>query len=210
MNRIQYYCWRLREIFCQHFHIIHLFETKVGIKGIYGMKALPLTPITSDLIACSSEELFLGIDFLKDDYTLLDCPLKKSPHFELMRTLLEKQGIEKTEYIRRYENGILDGRVASLKHSSYEYFENAFQKRLDEIKSDIIEPIYIYRIGGRSYVYDGKHRAALCALLGKTIKCYEVSNDRFGMSYRLISGKNAYSKHLELFKKYKEEKKQFI
>lgn len=206
MNKWKYFWFRLIEKICQRFRIIHIYESKVGIKGIYGLKSRPYTPISNAVFECTPERIFLGIDYLKDKYTLLNCPLLDSPHYALMKALQGKQDLSQTDYFRRYESGTLDGRVASLKHSSYEYFEKAFAKRVEEISHSNEEPVYVYRIGDKTYIYDGKHRAALCALLGKTIKCQEVCKDQFGYAYNLIKGKDSYSKHLTLFQQYIEGK----
>lgn len=199
MNHIEYFLWRLRLKFCRHFHISHIFETKVGVKSISGIKALPPIPLVNETFECDAKDLFLGIDYLKDDYTLLGQPLIKSPHYFFMKALMDKTDLSKSEYIQRLENGTLDARVASKKHTSFTYYEGMFDKRMSELKRDILQPVFVYRIEGNTYLYDGKHRAALCALMDKPIVCLEVSNERFGSTIGLVMNNPAYSKHIALY-----------
>lgn len=201
MNQIEYYWWRLRMKFCRHYHISYIFETSVGVKSISGIKALSPIPLVNETFESNAEDLFLGIDYLKDEYTLLDRPLINSPHYLFMKALMEKADLSKTEYIQRLEKGTLDARVASKKHTSFTYYEDMFDKRMSELKSDMLQPVYVYRIAGKTYLYDGKHRAALCAITGKPIVCLEVSNDKFGPTIGLVMDNPSYTKHLALYYK---------
>jgi|LSQX01.1.fsa_nt_gb hypothetical protein len=40
--------------------------------------------------------------------------------------------------------------------------------------SNAYEPIVVYELDGKTYIFDGKHRAALCALLGKPVRCLKI------------------------------------
>lgn len=210
MNKIEYYWWRLRQEFCRRYHLSYVYETRVGIKGIYGVKSLPAIPLNTESFECKPGELFLGIDYLKDQYTLLGCTLLESPHFAFMKALLKHEDLSKTDYIYRCENGIIDGRVASLNYSNFDYFKKTFKEKYDAINNNVVSPVYVYRINGKMYIYDGKHRAALCALLGKPIVCMEVSNERFGSTMSLILNNEYYSKHIDLYKKAIVSGKKFI
>lgn len=199
MNRIEFYWWRLREKFCQRYHICYYFETTVGVKGINGIYKPVAHPISSQSFVLKPSELFLGVDYLKDQYTLLGCNIVDSPHFAFVKAISGKEDLSKTDYIKRFENGTLDVRRGVPKQRDFIEFINKYNSRVNEINQHLIKPISVYKIGGRYFIYDGKHRAALCILMGIPISCQLVCVNLFEGKYELIKNNNEYKKHHDLY-----------
>ena len=119
-------------------------------------------------------DIYLGFDGLKDEYTHIEMSLKDSPHFELINNVFSGNDISKTQYVKEEINGRLDGR-----------FEMAYSKSLLKLHIKLAQtankqknlPI-VYNLGRRYYVIDGKHRLATSLICNKkTVKCIEVSSD---------------------------------
>lgn len=178
LKNIKYHILRFFEKVCKYFNILIVFSTRVGIK------TLNITSFRKDLEEESGEcyysngmDLFLGPDFLKDKYTLLDCPLTDSPHLGFVKYLSHGSNPDSTDYIKRYYTGTLDGRIGHCSISNFSFFVEKNKSRTEEILNDCIEPVKVYEWKGKKYIQDGKHRAALCLLLNKKVP------------YRLIDGK---------------------
>lgn len=203
MNRVNYYIWKIRLILCRKFHISHIYKTSKGVKGIYGFPSILKVPIGNNIITLSANDLYLGVDLLCDDYTLLDCPLMQSPHYFLMKAIKEGKAISETDYIKRMKSGTLDARVGAY-IKNYQKFYDKYALREGDAESDNYPPVLIYQIGGKNYIYDGKHRAALLAYKERPIRCQLVDNNFFGGGFELIATDINYSKHINLFTQYKE------
>ena len=120
-----------------------------------------------------------------------------------MEALENEKPLESTDYIIRYKNGTLDARYP---HSAndYAYFVDKYKKMRILVMNNNIEPVSVYKIGPQYYIKDGKHRAALCALLNKKIPCRLLDEKRMiggvgSAVKRLISTNTQYSKHILLF-----------
>jgi hypothetical protein len=209
LNDLKYNVWRFFEKTCKFFNILKIFTTRVGLKIMNASSFRASKYIEKDglVFMVNASKLFLGPDFLKDNYTLLDCPLKNSPHYGFVECLSQKGNPEHTDYIKRYYQGTLDGRFG---HSRIRYFSIFFKKndqRRENIISGNIEPVMVYEWKGRTYIQDGKHRAALCAYLGKEIPCKLIDeNTLFGgitACQLRIAKKSAdkYSKHIQFFER---------
>lgn len=197
--------YRLREKLAKKFCYTRLFETKTGIK-IVNAHMRNENFHHSDIFYLNGEEIYLGFDALKDEYTLCGKTIIESPHFELMRLLDNGEQIESSEYCVRYKNGALDGRYPVIVNAKeIERFHNYFCKRKDEVENDIYLPVQVYKVGKLYYLADGKHRAALSCLMGKKIKCIEISNDflkdstRMWIYERMKKNNSCYKKNIELF-----------
>lgn len=202
---ILYFWIRLREKLFEHFMIFRVVETNVGYKFVND--SLIRTESSNNVIEPSviidPNNLFLGIDFLKDRYTLLGCRINETPHFELMKVMLNDGDINRSDYIKRIKRGTLDARFL-YRRIEKSYYQNYFSNRKREIEADDVTPILVYRVNNRYFIKDGKHRAALCALLNKPIHATVIDNSSiFGnlgkqIIERMKSEKN-YSKHLSYY-----------
>ena len=186
-----------------------LCYTKVGVKSLNQlMKNQEYYIINQKNIEAG--ELFLGLDGLKDHYTLMDCCLLDSPHYKLMKAIRSENPIKETEYCKRTVQGTLDSRRAiELSDRYLKMMLDKYVARNQEIQLGTYKPVQVYQLENRYYIADGKHRAALCAVLNKEIKCDVISSDYLKDSFRLwmikkmlkMYKKNGeYSKHSLLFK----------
>lgn len=181
--------------------IIYIYQNKYGIKNFnLALVSLLDSPYVIKELEIDSKEIYLGPDFLKDDFTLLGTTIDKSPHLQYMKSLLEGESIDNTCYYVRKRKGILDWRRADHLLINEKYIRDKFNNRYTEIEDNNYNPVYVYTVADKFYIYDGKHRAALCSLLGKKVKCHLISNDCIfsfygGYLFKIISKDSQYSKH---------------
>ena len=180
------------------------YESATGIKEI-NPKMVALLSDQGKREIIPYDKLYLGVDFLKDDLTLLDVPITQSPHYDLMKVLVEGRDHKKTEYVQRMLRGCLDERYEIVAYYlDKDYFTNRFKQRKKEIDEEISKPVTVYYINEKYYIYDGKHRAALFAFCGKEIYCNVIDAkivfESFSknISKRLIKS-GQYTKHKNLF-----------
>lgn len=200
MIGFSYYFTRIQELFFRSFHIIKFIKTNRGIKNVNASLLVEQQVDPIKEVTLHSSSLFLGPDFLKDKYTLLDCCIEDSPHFGLVSALMNEMPIMETEYIHRLLNGTLDWRSPLILPKDKDYFRNKYNRALLDIYSGAYKPIVVYFQGGKYYIYDGKHRAALCALLGKDIRCKVVgsgiaNSNIWNYMFSIIKNDKAYSRH---------------
>lgn len=201
MNKLVYAFTRIREIFFEHCNCIRFYKTCYGLKNtgakfLLGGKRIVSEPIV-ELVA---DQLYLGPDFLKDKYTLLNCPISSSPHMELMTAINNNEELSKTDYIRRYIDGRLDWRRGNLEPKNYEKYYKKFSQSRTEIENGNYKPVVVYKLGGKHYIYDGKHRAALCSLLDVPVKCILVesdicNSDMWHYMFSIVQDNHLYSQH---------------
>ncbi len=189
---------------CRLLHKTMLYESKTGIKELNPVfKKRELPEVEQKHIPV--DELFLGVDFLNDKHTLMDTPITSSPHFELMKALSENGDIMQTDYVRRMVCGALDERFEIAAYClDRSYFPTCYQKCMTELQTEAGADILIYQKNGRYYLHDGKHRAALCALLQIEARCRVISVDCAFADFnpkkiRKLMTSDAYQKHHELF-----------
>ena len=185
-----------------------IYVSRKGIKSINQLMQSQLY-FVRDKKEINAEDLFLGFDGLKDKYTLVDMCILDSPHWELMHTILREFPIEETDYYKRALRGELDTRgPLNLNDKNLKSMKGKFDKRKNEIEADCYQPIQVYELDNRYYIADGKHRAALCAMLGKKVRCDVISTDYLKDSFRIwilkkmkiINDKNGeFSKHSRFF-----------
>jgi len=145
-------------------------------------------------------QLLLGPDFLKDKYTLLGTSLADSPHYSLVKTIAEGGRIEDTDYFLRFKSATLDWRLWQFSRCNSSRFIKSFEKSKSEILDDKYAPVIVYRVRDKKYVFDGKHRAAMCLLYGYQVKCIEVDNNVayrgvFHFLFEMTSKGDKYLKH---------------
>ena len=148
-----------------------LYESKVGIKYVLPI-CDPFFNSSSDPFFLKPEELFFDFDALKDEYTLCGVSVVDSPHLGLMKCIEENGDLYNTEYIKRFERGTIDIRIPHhVTSTQLLNFKNKFAVRKKEVESSSYPPVSVYKVGDRYYIADGKHRAAMCALLNLPVKC---------------------------------------
>ena len=207
MNNAIFYLHRVEEEIMKYFHCIRFYHTRYGLKNVGASFLLGGEKSTDSKEEVLLENLYLGPDYLKDEYTLLGCPISESPHYEFIKTIQEGSNINDTDYIRRYLKGCLDWRRGNIMPRNKDYFKNKFAHSLEQIKNNDYTPVVVYRQNGKYYVYDGKHRAAFCSLLGVPVRCVEVGNDFVNTGlwhymFSLIERDTNYKKHYRFHEEY--------
>lgn len=204
MNIIRFYFWRLLTIATKKLHIFVVVFKKVGLKNL-NFNLLTDSPTSSRIILVDFNDLFLGPDYLVDEFTLLDCPLLSSPHYELIKAISEDRDIRTTDYYDRFLNGKLDWRYLQNPKIN---LENRFLAKYKEtaalLREDAYEPVKVYQVDKKYYIYDGKHRAAMCALNKLPVKCEEIDvslaiGNIGGYMFSCIKSKPCFSKHNVFF-----------
>lgn len=206
IEKLRFYIWRIKEQYYRSHHILRVVETSTGIK-VYNPVPFrsPFKLEKSDSIfSVPPEELHLGPDFLQDKFTLLGVSIQDSPHSVFIKGLLEGKDMKYSDYMNRLVDGRLDGRSITMRPRSMTYYETKCKERLSEIKAGVYEPVQIYNLGGQYYIRDGKHRAAMCSILGIPVRCVLV-NATFtgGLTYHIINmikGKASYEKNMSFFR----------
>lgn len=191
---------------CRVMGLYGLIGSKVGVKRLNKLVTQNyLTALPGEEKTIDTRDLYLFVDGLKDKFTLLGKNISDSPHYYLMRLLDNKGDIKGSEYISRLNKGTLDERVA-INNKTIEKinFLQTFNEKLLKIKNDQYEPILVTNISNKLYIIDGKHRAALCSYLGKSIKVKEISSYQYNVTsfrmYMKMSNKpNCYREHIKLF-----------
>lgn len=193
--------YRSAEKICSLLHIIKVFETGKGLKNINMRSVSDIGKVNASVdLELDCDELLLGPDFLKDDYTLLGCPVSKSPHRFFMEALLKKADLYETEYVKRTINGTIDWRRPQ-RIKDLSYWKNRFERVCPTVKDDAYTPVVVYYRNGNYYIYDGKHRAALCAALGRKVKCALIPDNCVTGFYgryffEIMKCKKNYDKHM--------------
>lgn len=210
MSFLSYYYTRIKELFLGSCHIVKFSRTRLGVKNINASLLLNQYMRVNEEVTLIPSQLFLGPDFLKNKYTLLGRCITESPHIGFVSALMKNEPIEDTEYIRRFLNGTLDWRSPTIMPKDRMCFRKKFERSLSEIKSGEYPPAVVYLQGGRYYIYDGKHRAALCALLGRPVRCMVVENgivhtNVWNYMFQLIDGKEEYQLHNDFHKAFLKE-----
>ena len=208
-NLIGYAFWRVLETICSKRNVYVFIKTRTGLKNVnmdrlYGDNVMEINP--DDVISIDPGRLFLGMDYLRDDYTLLDRCILDSPHYAFIETVNSGGDIKKTEYYKRFVTGKLDGRhLQRERGASYFYSKN--EKARQSIERGDYKPVVVYLWKNRFYICDGKHRAALCAFMQKDVRCIVIpSISGFSHSavtkeiYRIMAGDKHFSKHIDYLK----------
>lgn len=186
---------------CKIIGMHHYYENKYGIKE--HNKQNFEYPREYDIKLVNPKEVYLGFDGLNDKYTLVGTPIEMSPHTELMRLIHDNKDIANSEYVIREKEGYLDGRygISIPDHIS------KFHKAKNELMNGIYQPPIIYQINDKVYVFDGKHRLALCYILGLECKCICIDTECLRKDihtqrlYNEMKKRNNYKKNIELLDK---------
>lgn len=181
----------------------HYYESCYGIKG--HNKAPFRLQGEYDEILINPEDVYLGFDALKDECTLLGVKMTDSPHYHLMETILKGENISESDYVKREKKGTLDGRYELVPTDHVRIFHETLKK----IESNEYNPAIVYKLDGRTYAFDGKHRLAICLLLHKKCKCIfmDLSELREDVNTKTLlfemekRKKELYTKNIEFLKR---------
>lgn len=170
-----YYIYHILERLYERFHIFQVIKTPYGLKNINLRYLLPSYEI-QDVITLEVNDLYLGPDFLVDDKTLLNVKIAESPHYGMIESILQNKDLAEVDYFKRFEKGILDWRIPRRKIKDYSRYIKATMSNEKKIMEDAYEPVQVCSISGRYYIFDGKHRAAMCAYKRKKVRCIIITN----------------------------------
>ena len=103
MNRVSYYIYKIKEKIFVKIKKSKTFNNSYGLKNI-NMSMRIVLPETEgrEIKEIPFDKLFLGYDYLKDEFTLLDIPITESPHFDMMKKLYMGEDISDCDYIKRW------------------------------------------------------------------------------------------------------------
>lgn len=208
MNSVSYYIYKVKEKIYVKLKKSKTIKTHYGLKNInMSARVIPPEICGKEIIEISPDELFLGYDYLKDNFTLLDAPIKKSPHYDMMKRLYEGQNIADCDYIKRWMSGTLDWRYGFIKPDNFTFFINRFNQSKENIKNNEIKPVIVYKLCEKYYIYDGKHRAAMYAYNESSVPCIVVDSKHMFSGvweemFMKVLNKKDYTKHTELYKKH--------
>lgn len=202
MKLIPYYLMRIKEVLLKKNHFIQFYQNSYGLKNVSAAVLLNgrfYEPLEIDLKPVNS--LYLGPDYLKDEYTLLNTPIIDSPHFYFVKAINEGLDLFDTDYIQRYMKGTLDWRRGKRKPQNIGHFKEDCAQSKIKIENDNYEPVLAYFQNNHYYIYDGKHRAAMCAYMGKPVLCKIVSSEIANIGvwhymFSLLENKKEFSKHI--------------
>jgi len=192
---------------CKRFDVSILYQTTVGIKCTNQLVSSDMFNYfaSGETKYVPAENLWLTFDGLKDSYTLLYRSVADSPHFELMQLLQKGTDLNHSDYLRRVVDGTLDFRPAKkISPNHIRFLRNSYSAKINSIQAEVYQPIKVFKVGDKYYIADGKHTAAMCALVGINAKCIDVSlvvyDSFFWWVYRkMLKNKKDYSKHIKYF-----------
>lgn len=203
---VRFYSWWIGEKICKKYNAHFFIPTKKGIKNL-NMAVLTFTnnlsPIETKEI--DGEDLFLGPDFLQDSYTLLNSSIVSSPHYNFIKAINDNDDISTSDYYLRFINGTIDWRFPKKPIKQFDKFYKKNKIAKGQILNSTYTPVKVYRWNNRYYIYDGKHRAALCSLLNRKVKCDVYSSSIaldgvWNRMFDLIGNNNKYAKHLNFIR----------
>lgn len=198
--------YKFLEKVCGALDLSVLYEDRSGVKSfnqIYRNDIFKPSMFGKEFML-NAEQLFLGIDGLKDSFSHLFTPVVESPHFSLMKILDQGEDTSESTYYTLQANGRLDMRRGNKKTISAVTFES--KKKL--VKENRYEPVIVYYHLDRFFIADGKHRAALCASMGQQVRCISNDHIKYDSYFSWIARKMAssnfelYQKHLAFFQSY--------
>lgn len=208
INLFRFYLWRIIEKVCHRFNIFCFVFTSQGLKNI-NISSLASYKLSEnkDIVELNPKDLFLGADFLRDEYSLINISVDMSPHKTFQQCILEGNDISKTDYLIRYVSGKLDWRrIGKINKNNDRYIRATKRTKCNILKGDY-PPVIVYCLSERYYIYDGKHRASMCALLGRNVKCQIVDAsiafcNHWDYMFKLVCHKKNYKKHASLYLQY--------
>lgn len=208
MNIIKYYLLQVEDKLLKRVRCVRFYQSRFGVKNFGASRLIGGRGFCNNtIIEIAPQNLYLGPDFLKDDFTLLECPLLESPHYHLMEVIHTGKPLSETDYMKRFTNGCLDWRRGQPMPKSFDHWyikNNTARKKI--IRGDY-KPVIVYQQDNKYYIFDGKHRAAMCAQLGLSVKCCVVGSDvanadLWHYMFSIVGDRADYSKHITFHNNY--------
>lgn len=181
------------------------YHTRYGVK-VLNRKSDEATSLTGNTLSVEPGCVLFFADGLKDPYSLTGKTIADSPHFFLIKGILEETPSLCQDYIDRERLGALDGRFPlKITPKSLDAHKNNTIRNHQTFSSENYEHPKVVVHEGQYYALDGKHRLAMACYIGKHIECDEVTlKDVLSSRYisKLIKEMDlhpeAYSKNLGL------------
>jgi hypothetical protein len=186
-----------------------LYHTDVGVKARNQLVSSDLLvyPFFRDQETTELDpaRLVLGVDGLKDEFTLLGTSVSESPHYALMAALDGGCELDHNPYVVRVQRGALDLRPPRQPNKAFiGRLRERFAENVRALESGLTPVVKVVRLPETTYIADGKHRAALALLRNLPVVCEDATPilyDSFFAWMGRVMGKRPaeYSKHLALF-----------
>jgi hypothetical protein len=198
---------------CRWAGVSFALHTRVGIKGMNQTVSSDLFDFhrCGDSVPCSPRELLMGFDGLYDRYSMVEIPAAESAHVALMTALRSGTLSRENEYLRRAASGTLDLRFPYRIDSSY---IAELRVRFDDCRLAIegggMPEVKVFNFGGRSFIADGKHRAAMALVYGVDVEVVDVTTALFDSYYMWLARRmgrrpRLYSRNLSFFERARAE-----
>ena len=206
MNKFDAILYIIANRLCKMMGVNMLFSSLKGIKCLN-------QPLSSDLFdsfevivnkTIRPNELFIAFDGLKDEYTLLNTQIDKSPHADLMKAFVNNDNISNTTYIKRSKKGTLDLRYNQI--IDERKMKNNFDQKMKVVSNNSYDPVKVSIIGNTTYIIDGKHTAALCSVKNQSVRCVVVNNPfldsfYFNVFLKIKKKRRGFKKGIEFLEK---------
>ena len=174
---------------------------------LYGVKVLNRKPdepvsLIGEKISVDPGRVMYFADGLKDPYSLTGRLIVDSPHYFLIKGIMEETPSLCQDYIDRESLGALDGRfplkvtsesMAAHKNKTRRNYKVTICGNYEHPKAVVYD--------GQYYALDGKHRLAMSAYLGKEVTCDIVSLKDVLSSHYIQKIYMKMSKYPELYSK---------
>lgn len=178
---------------CKFFDIQLYYYNNYGVKVFNRMREAS-EPSVIETRCINPANIYFFPDGLANDFTLVGKVILNSPHFYLIKGIIEDNTILCRDYLDREAKGALDGRFAQkCSKQTLCSHKRCTMNNLKMIKSDKYEHPKVTFFNGCYYALDGKHRLAMASYLGKELRCDLLSlNDILSTQYII----NIYKKML--------------
>jgi len=183
------------------------YETEVGMKFHNQTISSDLFThfITGPVRLVPARELYSGFDALRDAHTLIDTDIASLPHVDFVARIRKGEDLESSAYVARLVRGTLDFRPAGpVRRGLLDELRADLRAQLERVEAGEFEPVRTVEVGGRLYLMDGRHRAAMCALLGREIPTVDVNRVYYDSFFWWVHAKmkqrpELYRRHLAYF-----------
>lgn len=173
----------------RRFDLSGLYFDRIGLKSynqLVSSSHLALF-VSGHTFSVSSTELHLGFDGLVDSETLLGTGIDESPHLDLAQKLEENEDIDSSDYVNRVRRGTLDFRPSQYVADPHiDRIKTEFNKCRNQIERNAVDSVKVFEVAGSLYIADGKHRAAVCHMLGKNVLCADMTPAIYDSFYHWV------------------------
>lgn len=192
---------------CRWAGVSYVRHTRVGIKGVNQIISSDLFEFhrRSDPVSCSPQELLMGFDGLHDRYSMVGVPLAESAHVALMTALRAGTLDRDNDYLQRAATGTLDLRFPQRVNPGFvEALRGHFEDCRHAIAAGGTPEVKVFRFGGKYFIADGKHRAAVALVCGTDVDVVDVTTALFDSYYMWLARRMAkrprlYARNLAFF-----------